>query len=223
MSQKMATKTIVQRVLVIALLTIFAGTGILVANFETPGADEAIDGDVKKISSFSDGSLLLLGDFSHGPFIKLNSDLTVDGDFLASFDKGYFNGDIHDFVINKDDSIIVVGDFTVVDQSLAGSIVKLNKNGETDTQFIKNTGTGFDGPLYTIAKNTAGKLVVSGDINSFNGKEVSRLVYLSQSGKEPTYNDNFKQKMALRILASDDGSMLFFNKEEGSNRMVLEH
>lgn len=75
---------------------------------------------------------------------------------------------------------IVVGDFTAYDGNAVNYIVRINTNGTFDGTF--NIGTGFTTPPNTIGYNSKGQFVVVGNITSYNGNAINRIVGLDGGG-----------------------------------------
>jgi hypothetical protein len=119
---------------------LIGGAG-LVAQYSDPSFDEMVRGDVTHIlPNYSDGTMMA-GDFGEHRLAYVNS----QGDFYRFTDSSdsQFNGPIKQ-LHRAGESLIVGGQFTAYGQSLAGYIAKLNSNGELDTDFARNMGTGFD-------------------------------------------------------------------------------
>ena len=73
-----------------------------------------------------------------------------------------------------------MGFFTTYSGSTVNSIIRLNPSGTIDTDF--NTGTGFNGTLYSIEQQSDGKILVGGSFTTYSGSSVNRIVRLNSSG-----------------------------------------
>ena len=104
----------------------------------------------------SSGQIVVGGDFTLVNGIggqNYIARLATNGTFDASFDPGSgANAPIFSLAIQPDDSIVAGGEFTQVNGQPKNSIVRLTPNGYVDSTFY--SGTGADGPVYTVVLNT---------------------------------------------------------------------
>ena len=146
---------------------------------------------VNAIAVQSDGKILLGGDFTSwngvtvNTIVRLNSDGTRDTAFTTNVGTGT-NGIIISLVIQSDGKIVVGGNFDSWNGTTVGYIVRLNSDGTRDTAFTTNNGTGGDSVVRTIAIQSDGKIVVSGDFTSWNGVTVNTIVRLNSDGTRDT-------------------------------------
>jgi uncharacterized delta-60 repeat protein len=83
--------------------------------------------------------------------------------------------------------VIIGGDFTSVDGTSRNSIAQLNDNGTLDRSF--NPGTGMNGPVYAIVRQSDGKLIVGGDFTYANGIAYNSIARLNGDGSlDTTFN-----------------------------------
>jgi hypothetical protein len=80
----------------------------------------------------------------------------------------------------------VGGFFTTWNGATVNYIVRLNANGTRDTAFTTNTGTAANNLVYAIAAQPDGKILVGGDLTTFNGTTVNRIVRLNANGTRDT-------------------------------------
>ncbi len=97
-------------------------------------------------------------------------------------------------------------------------------DGTEDTDFYTNLGTGSDNDVFRVIAQPDGKILLSGDFNSFNGETINRLMRLNSDGTpDTTFNtnlgtgfDDYIYEVALqdngKILVG--GSFLNFNGNE---------
>ena len=130
-----------------------------------------------------DGKILVAGNFrrinnkANFRIARLNSDFTVD----TSFNTGAGLSGTAEYITQQSDGkILAVGFFTTYSGSTVNSIVRLNLSGTIDTDF--NTGTGFNGTLYSIEQQSDGKILVGGSFTTYSGSSVNRIVRLNSSG-----------------------------------------
>jgi uncharacterized delta-60 repeat protein len=134
------------------------------------------------IAQQSDGKIVIGGQFNtyngvtENNIIRLNTDGTKD----TTFNNGQFNNIIRTTEEQTNGKILVGGDFTSYKGVTENRIIRLNSDGTKDTEFI--TGTGFDGAIYTIKKQTDGKILVGGEFTSFNGVVSNRIIRLNANG-----------------------------------------
>ena len=104
----------------------------------------------------SNGQIVVGGDFTLvNGVVGQNyiARFSTNGTFDASFDPGAgANAPIFSLAIQADDSIVAGGEFTQVNGQPKNSIVRLTSNGYIDPTFY--SGTGVDGPVYTVVLNT---------------------------------------------------------------------
>jgi uncharacterized delta-60 repeat protein len=114
--------------------------------------------------------------------VRLNSDGTRDTSFNAG---GGFNNGVYAFAVQSDGKILVGGSYSSFNGTSENNIVRLNSDGTRDTSFV--TGTGFDGPVSTIAIQSDGKIVVGGGgFTSYNGTGYNRIIRLNSDGTRDT-------------------------------------
>jgi uncharacterized delta-60 repeat protein len=118
-----------------------------------------------------------------------NSSGTQTVDFGANFT-------IYDHAQQSDGKIIIGGNFYAYNNASAGSINRIETNGELDTAFNTNIGTGPEGnstsrDVYAVAIQPDGKILVSGLFDGFNGVTQQGLVRLNSNGTPDTaFNAN---------------------------------
>lgn len=137
----------------------------------------------------SDGKFVAVGRFTsvNGTvtknIIRLNASGTVDPTFVvqgAGFNTNY----ISKVVIQPDDKIVVIGDFTSYNGVASRGIARLNSDGTLDTTFSTNIGTGASTVSSSggLALQADGKIIFGGAFATFNGSPTSRIVRLNSDG-----------------------------------------
>lgn len=92
-------------------------------------------------------------------------------------------GTIQDAYMDEDEGVVVVGDFGSFDGVTAHNIVRLNKNGEIDTQYLQNLGTGANGMIKKVRYNkNKKKAMIVGAFTEFNGKKCQGAIMLNNDG-----------------------------------------
>jgi uncharacterized delta-60 repeat protein len=89
-------------------------------------------------------------------------------------------GGVSDIVPLSDGRILLSGDFTSVNGTPAGRLTRLNNNGSIDPSFA--LGTGFDGPVHTMARRGDGKIMVGGNFTEVSGMPRARTARLEVNG-----------------------------------------
>ena len=109
--------------------------------------------------------------------IRLNPDGTIDN----TFDSGTgFDSDVYTiFQDSIDGKYLVSGDYTMYNNTSAGSIIRLNNNGSIDYSFTG--GTGFTNSATFIIKDDD-KYLVGGTFYTYSGVSVNRIIRLNNDG-----------------------------------------
>jgi uncharacterized delta-60 repeat protein len=95
-------------------------------------------------------------------------------------------GNINALARQADGKLVIVGDFHRVNSVECNHIARLNANGTLDTTFISGSGSGTFNSLYTVAIQDDQKILIGGNITSFGGASVTRLVRLNSDGTVDT-------------------------------------
>ena len=164
---------------------------------------------------------MLGGDFTDGYILRVGDENVVDDSFGSSNTSGLFNGPVNKLAVLGDDSMVVAGDFSVYDQQIVGYIVKIGANGEVDQSFIRNMGTGFDGPVKSFDLMENGQIVVAGDFQKYDGYSSPGLIRLNGDGsidKSLNVGSGFNHTVnTVKVLQSGEimvgGSFTEFNGE----------
>ncbi len=142
---------------------------------------------VFKVEALSDGSYLVMGQFSTyqgasvGRFIKINSDGSLDASFAP-----VLNQPPTDFTVLPNGKIVISGAFTTVNSTTRNRLARLNPDGSLDTSF--NPGTGPNNSVSRIARLTDGSLLINGFFSTYAG---TSRVYLAKIDSLGTLNTNF--------------------------------
>ncbi len=116
---------------------------------------------------------------------RLNADGTLD----TTFNPGTgANSTVYDIALLSNGQMYVGGFFTTFN-GLANTndIVRLNANGTVDTGF--NSGSGFNGGVYTLSLEPDGKLLAGGNFLDYNATPVNRLALLNSNGtRDASFN-----------------------------------
>ncbi|MBS1742086.1 MAG: T9SS type A sorting domain-containing protein [Bacteroidetes bacterium] len=91
------------------------------------------------------------------------------------------DNDVRTLAIQPDGKIILGGLFNSFNGTTANRIERINADGSVDATFNIG-GAGADGPVYKVALQPDGKILVAGKFNSFNGSSKAKLVRLNADG-----------------------------------------
>jgi len=136
----------------------------------------------------SDGKILVGGAFTtlngttRNRLVRLNTDGTLDSTFSTNLGTA-FNAIVRTIVLQSDGKILVGGEFTTLNGITRNRLVRLNTDGTQDTTFNDNLGTGFNNSIDNVVLQSDGKILVSGNYDTFNGNP-RRLVRLNTDGTE---------------------------------------
>lgn len=142
---------------------------------------------VFQVQQLQSGKILVDGAFStfNGAAVPgvvlLNSDGTTDTSFTTNLGTGFVGGTERNFAETYDGKIIIMGDFTSLNGTSVGGIVRLNADGTIDNTF--NQGAGFvGGYAYRATGQSDGKLLVISTATTYDGAPISALVRLNSDG-----------------------------------------
>jgi uncharacterized delta-60 repeat protein len=156
------------------------------------------DSRVLSIAIQGDGKIMAGGRFHNfnGMARKNIARLNINGTIDTSFNPGTgfnmpgagtFNSYVYSTAIQVDGKIVVGGLFNDFNGTAINFIARLNTNGTLDGAF--NTGTGFDGYIFSITIQADGKIIVGGDFTTFNGTARNNIVRLNTDGTlDTTFN-----------------------------------
>ncbi len=148
-----------------------------------------------------------------------------DGTLDTTFDPGVGPSDvIRVTALQSDGKVLIGGDFSTYAGSSRNRLARINSSGTLDTTF--DIGTGFNGPVFAIAVQSNGKILVGGDFTSFQDIGVGRIVRLNADGTlDSTFNfGSGFNGYVFSISTQPDGKILIggrFSSYNGVNRNSL--
>lgn len=172
----------------------FAGTGRnRMARLNSDGtldgtflaAGSGANGDVSTVAIQADGKILIGGNFTsvngtaRNRIARLNADGTLDTAFLAAGSGA--DSSVRKIAIQADNRILVGGSFANINGTARNSVARLNADGSLDNSFLAS-GAGANGPVFTLAVQSDGKILIGGDFTSFNGTSRNRVARLNSDG-----------------------------------------
>ncbi len=155
--------------------------GSVDATFET-GA--AFDASVMAVAVQPDGKVVVggyftnLGGTARNRIARLNANGTLD----ASFGLGTgFDGTVQALRLQPDGRLLAGGSFGTYNGTSCGRLARLNSDGTLDGTFA--VGTGFGGwPVYSLGLQADGRVVVGGQLDSYQGTACRNVVRLHPNG-----------------------------------------
>ncbi len=131
-----------------------------------------INGSVYAFAVQADGKILVAGEFvsfnaiPHSNLVRLLPDGSLDASFNPAFS---IDGAIRTVLVQTDGNIVIGGDFTAVNGVSRQHLARLDQGGFIDNAFLALPGQGADGAVYAIKQQIDGRLIISGDFQTFNG------------------------------------------------------
>lgn len=154
--------------------------GTLDTTFD-PGS--GADNDVKTVVIQPDNKIIISGLFTTyngsptNGIARLNADGTKDLTFATNIQA---KSTIYSIVLQANGKILVGGDFTSFNNTVANRIVRLNSDATIDPTF--NSGIGVDKTVYCIAEQTDEKIIIAGDFSSYKETLRGRLARINGDG-----------------------------------------
>ncbi len=158
---------------------------------------------ITDIAVQNDGKILLAGMFrrasSPGTIFLLR--LQPDGKIDPLFDTFAIYGNVYTVLVDNN-KILVGGNFSSPSRYLA----RLNPDGSPDPSFTP--GTGPDGPVYDLARQSNGQYLIVGDFNTYNGAGQVGLARLQANGTLDTSFAPGGFRPSRRVAVISDGTVL---------------
>jgi uncharacterized delta-60 repeat protein len=142
----------------------------------------ATNGVVNSIAIQPDGRILVGGNFSsfNGTaaynIIRINTDGSIDTSFTANLGSGA-NGSVSDVLLQPDNRILVVGQFTQFGGLLRNGVTRLLPSGAAD--YTINFGLGANGPISAgLVQASTGIITLGGSFSTYNGLPYNNIVQI---------------------------------------------
>jgi len=170
-----------------------------------------LDKAVFAIGAQSDGKIIVAGDFTKyngktvNRLLRLNTDGSVDSSFKIGVGP---NAVIQALFVQKDNKIIIAGNFTKFNNESRNKIACLNADGSLDKGFVPTSGANFE--VYCIAQQNDGHILVGGIFSAINGENRNKIARLNADGSlDKTFNPGSGPNAAVRSMAiQPDGKIL---------------
>jgi uncharacterized delta-60 repeat protein len=189
---------------------------------------------VNVIAVQPDGKILIGGNFltpnsnfGTNGFVRLNADGSTDSSFMTSFS----SGNVQTIALQPDGKILIGGSFFQINGVNRNHIARLNVNGSVDASFIpadrSGAMTGPNSEVTRIAVQNNGKVIITGNFNSFNGVARRGIARLESDG---TLDNSFIAEInnsggsVMALVVQPDGKVILggnFFQVNGVNRNRL--
>jgi uncharacterized delta-60 repeat protein len=169
-----------------------------IARWNADGSDDtsfSVSGtgaNVGAVVRQSDGKLIVGGTFTAiaGTTRQSIARLNADGTFDATFDAGTglsAAGLVNDLALQTDSKVVLVGVFTAYNGTTRGSIARANTDGTLEAGLSPTSS--LVGNLNAIVRQSDGKILISGTLNSVNGTARGNIARLNADGTLDTSFD----------------------------------
>lgn len=189
---------------------------------------------VYSVAIQTNGSIVLGGQFTavSGQLRRLVARLRPDGSLESDLEfhagltgLGVNPGIVNALAVQPDGRIVAGGQFQAIAGRLSGSITRLFADGRIDKSFDPGTGTSEDAPVFAVAVQNDGKILLGGQFNAVNGENRYRLARLHRNGRvesTETFHPQIASPSQVNCLALQaDGKILIggtFTVVEGQPR-----
>ena len=141
------------------------------------------DGFVGAVVILPDERVLIAGGFGSVDNISRRgiARLNQDGSLDSGFDPGAgADGPIFAMSLLQDGRLLIAGDFATYNNVPRRGIARLNGDGSLDGTF--DPGDGADGPVYAVAQQLDGRILIGGSFSQVNQVPFSGIARLNVSG-----------------------------------------
>lgn len=174
----------------------------VIARYNTDGSIDSsfapvgtgLSGSITSMAIQTDGKIIVGGGFTsyngtaRSYVARLNTDGSLDTSFVQT--GSGLNSSVDSLVIQSDGRIVLGGAFGSYNGASRGYVARLNTNGSLDGTFVPS-GSSFNYPVYSVALQSDGKILVGGGFASFNGTARVAIARLNTSGSlDTTYVPN---------------------------------
>ncbi|HTR40225.1 MAG TPA: Calx-beta domain-containing protein, partial [Pseudomonadales bacterium] len=142
----------------------------------------ATNGTVNAIAIQLDGRIIVGGNFGTfnnalaGNIVRLNADGSTDASFTVNVGQGANNG-VNGIIIQADNRILVVGQFTGFNGVIRNGVTRLLVTGVTDPSI--NFGTGANGAVNAaLVQTSTGIITLGGAFTMYDGAPAAHIVQI---------------------------------------------
>ncbi len=169
-------------------------------------ADTVIDNSVRTIALQSDGRLVLGGAFTaidgipQNHVARLGSSGLRDNTFNVGAGADNLVFAAQEVMVDGAPKILLGGGFSVYNAVTRRGIARVNLDGRTDLSF--NPGTGVNGPVYAIAAQSDGRVLIGGEFSIVNDIPRNNIARLNPDGSvDETFNPGLGADAPVRAIA----------------------
>ncbi|WP_395074690.1 T9SS type A sorting domain-containing protein [Flavobacterium sp.] len=183
---------------------------------------------IRAIVIQADGKVIIGGEFTSFNGIGVNriARLNTDGILDTTFNVGTgLNNIVYSLLLQADGKIIASGAFDNFNQINRKNIARLNSNGTLDTSFNPGNGPSnspFVSNIQYAAKQTDGRIIISGSFTSFNGISIKKLARLNANGSlDNTFNPGTSADGIKTLTVQSDNKIIIggdFTSYNGTGR-----
>lgn len=181
---------------------------------------------IETIGLQSGGKIIMAGNFFESNELLVNNIacLNSNGSINNTFnERTGCNGTIRAVAEQPNGKLIIGGEFSKFNYSLKSNLVRLSKNGTVDRGFY--TGAGTNGPIYAIAIQTDGKIIIGGDFTSYNGISCQHIARLNSNGTfDPSFGTVTTDAIVRKIVITKDDKIIIggsFKEVNGTSKNAL--
>lgn len=170
-----------------------------------PGANNV----VYAVAPVADGGSFIAGEFTsvdgipRGRVARLNAQGEVDQNFKPLTGANDYVNALAVYTQGPDaGKVLIGGGFTSVNGVQRNGIARLNPDGSTDPTFFPIQGA--DGPIYAIAIQLDGSILIGGDFTSYDGIFVTRIARLLPDGQlDQSFDPGFGPNEAVFAIVNE--------------------
>ena len=170
-----------------------------------------VNNTVYALHQYRDGRILIAGSFTaiNGQTRNFLSRLDTNGVVEAGFNAGLGpDNSVRALAVQADGRVLVGGDFTAVGGVSRSHLARLTSVGALDTAFAWTNV--LNGPVYAIAQQTNGAILLAGDFTALNGRPCGRILQVKPDGSvDPAFNAGLGANNFISAIAvQPDGKIL---------------
>lgn len=159
----------------------------------------------------SDGKVIVVGGFitynglTANRIVRLNPNGSIDTSFNIGTGANDYVGRVY---VQADGKIIICGSYYYFNGVPVNGILRLNANGSIDTSFTP--GSGLQGNVSDINILADGKIIIAGNLDTYNGANVANIIRLHPNGVlDTTFQSYILYGNGVTSVAmQSDGSMI---------------
>jgi uncharacterized delta-60 repeat protein len=180
-----------------------------------------IDGSISALSLFSNGKILVGGNFlfyDGNPSANI-ARLNIDGSLDDTFNLGSgIEGTVSALSLQPDGKILVGGNFTSYNNIPRSCIARLHEDGSFDTSF--NSGSGANGAVLSLSLQADGKVLLGGIFTDYNGIAKNRVARIHGDGTSGVLSQS-DWDSALRVYPNPSTDQVWLDLSDFAGESVM--